>query len=351
MDQFTGLRTLTQRLIVSLLLLTASGCALLNPAEPPQPPEVVVVEAEPEPEPPPAPAPPPKPKPKPKPKPAPAPVEPVKEPLHVAVLLTDRKPAYENVAVALERQLEDVAVFDLTDKSLTPEEIFASVEANATDIVVAIGLRAAKIAKARSTVPVVFSQVFNATDHELVGDEIRGVAVIPPLAMQLRHWKQIDPDLASVGAIIGTGHDTLIAEAQEAASSNDVEFRFDVATSDRETLYLFSRLAPSVDGYWLFPDNRILSVPVLRQMLRDAAKHGVQVTVFNDSLLKLGAVFSASAIEANIAAVIVDVLNKIDEHGSDAVPAISPLTDMSVTTNEAVMRRLKLASVDRAASR
>lgn len=348
MDQLTGLRTYIQRLLLLLLLVAAAGCTLMFP-DPPEPPPVVVVEPEPEPEP--VPEPPPPPVKPPPPKPVPAPVEPVKEPLHVAVLLSDRKPAYENVAIELESQLEEIAVFDLTDKSLTPVEIFAAVDAFETDIVVAIGLRAAKIAKARSQVPVVISQVFNTSENELISDDVKGVAVIPPLEMQIREWKKIDPNLQTIGAIIGTGHEALIAEAIAATESNDLGFHYEVATSDRETLYLFNRLAPTVDGYWLFPDNRILSIPVLRQMLREAAKHRVQVTVFNESLLQLGAVFSAMAVDSDIAAVIVDVLTRMSEEGNDTVPELSPLTEMTVTINDAAMRKLNLASADATASR
>ncbi len=347
MDQAHGIGILIRRMVLVLLLFTASGCTLFI-EEPVEEPPVVVV-AEPEPEPPaPEPEPPVEPPP---PKPEPAPMEPVKKPLRVAVLLSDRTPAYENVALELENRLDDLALFDLTDKSLTPEDIFFAVEAHDTDVVVAIGLRAAKIAKARSTVPVVFSQVFNATQHQLLSDDVKGVAVIPPLDMQIREWKKIDPELETIGAIIGTGHERLISEAMLATEANDVRFRYEVATSDRETLYLFNRLAPGVDGYWLFPDNRILSVPVLRQMLREAAKHSVQVTVFNESLLQLGAVFSATAVNSDIAAVIVDVMNRISEEGSDALPPISPLTEISITTNDAVIRRMKLASADATASR
>ena len=350
MNKLAGLRSFMQRLLLAALLsVLASGCALLSPPEPEEPPVVVVAEPEPEPEPPPPPPPPPKKKPAPKP--APVPVEPAKEPLRVAVLVSDRKPAYENVAIELESLLDDPAVFDLTDKSITPGEVFDEIEATGIDIVVAIGLRAAKIAKARSTVPVIFSQVFNTTDAELLDQNVKGVAVIPPLDMQLREWKKIDPNLRSVGTIIGSGHEALIEEATAATEANDLGFHFEVATSDRETLYLFNRLASSVDGFWLFPDNRILSVPVLRQMLREASKRGVQVAVFNDSLLQLGAVFSTSSVNSNIAAVIVDMVNRMSEEGSDSVPPIAPLTELSVTTNEAVMRKLKLASADQTASR
>ena len=271
--------------------------------------------------------------------------------MRVAVLLSDRKPAYENVAVELELRLDEIRVFDLTDKSLTPVAIFDAVETFDTDFVVAIGLRAARIAKARSNVPVVFSQVFNANEHQLISDDVKGVAVIPPLAMQIRAWKKIDPALETIGAIIGSGHETLIAEAKSAAEANELGFRYEIASSDRETLYLFNRLAPAVDGYWLFPDNRILSVPVLREMLRAATEHGVQVAVFNDSLLQLGAVFSAVAVNADIADVIVDVMHRISQDGSDAVPPISPLTEMSIKTNDDVMRKMNLASIDSTAHR
>ena len=153
-------------------------------------------------------------------------------------------------------------------------------------------------------VPVIYCQVFNYRANGLVNENSRGISSLPPLELQIAAWKQIDPKLQSIGAILGEGHEELIAEATRAAAAHDIELHVRTVSSDRETQYVFNRLVSDIDGFWLFPDNRVLSTTVLRYMVDYAARRRVQVAVFNESLLNLGASLSSSAIEADIAQTI-----------------------------------------------
>jgi ABC-type uncharacterized transport system substrate-binding protein len=289
-------------------LLVLHGCALFEPeAEPeivePAPevveaPEPVVAVPEPAPEPePPAVAPPPPPR-------------------EVAIVLSSRQPAYEDVASELAARLDDVAIYDLGDRSQPPVVAFRQINDSRTDAVVAIGLRAARSSVAMSQVPVVFSQVFNYSDYGLVTANSRGVSALPPLDAHLAAWKQLDPTLARVGMIIGAGHEALRAEAEIAAQDHGVELQIQEAGSDQETLYHFKRMIHEIDGFWLFPDNRILSPRVLTEILQQANRRHVPVAVSNEAMLQLGAAISVSTVAADIAATIVKVLNASGRAGS-----------------------------------
>lgn len=262
----------------------------------------------------------------------PEPPAPQPEPtvLKVAIVLSSRVPAYEDVAVALGELLEEVELYDLSDKSLTQKDAFDAIHNSDAQVVVAIGLRAATFAQAITELPVVFSQVFN--DNNLSGENLKGVAAIPPLDLQLQAWRQINPELRNVGAILGEGHEHLIEEAIRATEANGMHLHYRLAKSDRETLYLFTRLVPDIDGFWLFPDNRILSSSVLREMLAYATRHRVQVAVFNDSLLVLGAAISTTSVNADIAQTILSVIENITSDDPGSVPANTPLSQIGVIT-------------------
>jgi len=320
------------RLILCLAILAGlSGCTLVPPIE--QSPEEIPVEVPrlpPKPERPPAIDEMPEPVAQPAPEPAPAPVTPPVEPMRVAVLLSRRIPEYESVAGALRAELGELDVYDLGDKSRTPAELLEAVLLSAPDVVVAVGYRAAEVAARIDGTPVVYSQVFNTGNLDLDSPQVKGVAMLPPLDRQLAAWKSLNPSLSSVGAIIGPGHEALLDEAQRAGDAHGVRFESRLARSDRETLYLFTRLVPQIDGYWLFPDNRILSPAVLRQMLSYAARHQVQIAVFNDSLLSLGATLSATAVDNDIARTILHVADRLVAEEGDELPAVSPLTDIAI---------------------
>jgi len=314
--------------VTGLLLL--HGCAMFEPEPEPQAVEPVpdVVEA-------------PEPVvevPEPAPEPEPPPVAPPPPPRQVAIVLSSRQPAYEDVASELSARLDDVAIYDLDDRSQPPVVAFRQINDSRTDAVVAIGLRAARSSVAMSQVPVVFSQVFNYSDHGLVTANSRGVSALPPLDANLAAWKQLDPTLARVGMIIGAGHEALRAEAEIAAQDQGVELQIQEAGSDQETLYHFKRMIHEIDGFWLFPDNRILSPRVLSEILQQANRRHVPVAVSNEAMLQLGAAISVSTVAADIAATIVKVLERIRAGGIDELPPLTELSEVRVVTNEVLMK-------------
>ena len=329
-------------LILIGLLVLMSGCTLLPQRgsepiiEPQLPPKPAPLPAPVEPrEPPPVAAPTPEPDP-----------DPGAEPVRIAILLGARTPAYESVANALAAELVEVDIYDLADRSLTPKEKVDLIRSTGTEVVVAIGIRAAEFARSIEGIPVILSQVFNLGHIDLDSDQVKGVAVLPPLDLQIAAWQAINPNLRSIGAILGTGHDRLIEEAASVAEASGVRFQHRVALSDRETLYLFTRLVPDIDGFWLFPDNRILSTTVLRQMLTYATRHQVQVAVFNDSLLPLGATISTTSVDEDVAETIITVANQLLSGAHSDVPAVTPLNKIQVRTRAGGPEQLASDSLD-----
>jgi ABC-type uncharacterized transport system substrate-binding protein len=318
------------------MALFFSGCALISP-QPDAAPDVSTTEVESAPAPKAA---------KPPLVETPAVSEPELFTRRVAIILSDRKPAYENVAIELGKLLQDYSIYDLTDKSLTPRGVFSNIADFDAGLVIAIGLRAATVANAYSQVPVVFCQVFNVSDIDLRSENLKGVAALPPLAMQVAAWQDLNPGLQHIGAIVGNGHEELLDEASRAAESAGLRLHHRIARSDRETLYMFNRLTPDIDGFWLFPDNRILSPSVLRQMLSYASRHRVQVAVFNPALLDFGAALSATAVDSDIAETVVSVAHRVMRGDGESIPTVTPLNEIIVQTNDAVIKKPEVAAAN-----
>ncbi|MDH3337510.1 MAG: hypothetical protein OEM85_05690 [Gammaproteobacteria bacterium] len=277
------------------------------------------------------------------------PVEPAKPPPlppqlpAVAIVLTSNQPAYADVAQELARHFEDYAVYDLNDDGRPPVSILRQINDSDSAAVVAIGLRAARSAVAMAGVPVIFSQVFNHQDHDLLHDNSRGIAALPPLDAQIVAWKKIDPTVARIGIIVGQGHSDLVAEAELAAERHSVELRVQFSHSDQETLYLFKRMIRDIDGYWMFPDNRILSARILQEMLDEANRHRVAVVVPNEALLQMGAAISISTVASDIAETIVKVIRQIQDGELDRVPPVTALSQIRVATNDELLKQPAVA--------
>ena len=223
---------------------------------------------------------------------SPAPASPARPnaptpPRREVAILFNNGSGYAEVATQL-RKLLPVEGYRLTVVNI--DDVNSSTPLNSLRgrpglFVVAIGLPAARIARDKLNAPVVFAQVFNYQELLVTGKTVRGVASMPPLDLQVQDWKKLDPKLRRVGLIVSQSHTDLIPQAERAATAASLTMRHEVSGSDRETLYLFKRLAPQIDGLWLVPDDRILSPAVLRELLSYAVLHGVRVCAFSDALL------------------------------------------------------------------
>jgi hypothetical protein len=224
-------------------------------------------------------------------------------PLDVAVVLSQDLPAYGDVARALQRQSEraTVTLYSLEGKAATIASTMTRIQESTTENVVAVGLLAAEATRRLQDKKVVFCQVFNYHEHELIDPFRRGVSVLPAPAEWFRIWKEISPGLEQVGVIAGEGHEDLLREAQASAADQGMSLRTRVVSSDKEAEYEFLRLLPEVGGLWLLPDNRVLSRDVLGEILSYGRKHQIQVLVNTPQLLAMGGLLSVSARSNEIA--------------------------------------------------
>ena len=156
-------------------------------------------------------------------------------------------------------------------------------------------------------------------------------------------WQEIDPTISRIGIIIGEGHEDLIADVQQAAERHDVTLNIRIAHSDQETLYLFKRMIRDIDGYWMFPDNRILSSRILQQLFDEAKSRHIPIAVPNESMLKMGAAISISTVASDIADTIVKVIRKIQAGELRRVPPMTALSEIRTRTNETFFKQRSAA--------
>jgi ABC-type uncharacterized transport system substrate-binding protein len=263
-------------------------------------------------------------------------------PAGIVVLLSDATPAYADVGREIERRRPGaVETLNLATDTARVDALRTRLARPDPPLVIAVGLPAAGFARQLGAGRVVFCQVFNHGDAGLAGRGVRGVSATPPAREQFRYWKLLSPSLRRVGVVSGPGLRALLAEARTAARDQRLELRHAPARSDRELLLAFKRLAPQVDGFWLLPDNRILSREAVRDLLAFATREGKQVLVFTPELLGLGALLSAEADPADVAGQVLAVADAAPRPGR--APAVVPLTRARVRINATVASWFNLA--------
>ena len=307
---------------LACLCLIASGCTLGRPEPPPAPtvvevpetppPVVTPVEIAPElpAEPPPPPPPPPP----------------------VALLVSSDIEPYRGVERSLVNMLggERTIVVRLEGDPGRRSAALSTLAESRVERVIAIGALAADVATESSAEHRLFCQILNFEARDLLSATSGGVKLLPPFRRQLGIWRSLSPELRSVGVISGPGQDALIDEIREATAELGVALHVRIARSDKEALYLFKRMTPGIDGFWLLPDNRVLSPGVIRGIMTYGGKHQKQIVVFNDKLLALGALMSVTGDPDDVAR---QALRLLEQAERGAAPIVVPLTRMQVQIN------------------
>jgi hypothetical protein len=324
---------LLQRASVAFLILLLVGCASIEP--PPAvelPPPVVVVEPAP---PEPSVVPPPS-----------RPTPPTPEPTRAEIALVFDSSTPSHAAVAAE--IAAVLPPKLYSVVQVASDQTADLEPlrNRPVTVVAVGANAVTAARTQlPTKPLVFCQVLAYEELLLGGERIWGVPSLPPLALQLTTWKAIDPTLRTVALIVSNAQASIATEALDAARVAGTDLVIQSSSSDRETLYVFRRLAAAVDGLWLLPDNDALSPTALREILSYALARGVAVLTFNDALLRRGALLSATSVPADVAATVAGIVERVVAGKTADLPAVTPLSAAAFEVNQSVAETLGLPPI------
>lgn len=256
----------------------------------------------------------------------------------IAIVMSDRSPAFVDVQREIAKRYPDRMqnyYLDKTDMT-TARNL---VQTSDISVVVAIGLPAARMAQGLTGKHVVFCQVFNYEEPNLIGPAMKGVAATPPVDELFRAWKQISPQLNTVGVITGGNLRDLMNEAQSAAKKHGLKLIHVEVKSDKETLFAFKRLSPKIRGFWMVPDNRVLSRAVIRDIMAYSVRQGDHMAVFSDQLLALGGLLSAETSAADIAEQVLQRVRKIHKNPDVGV---SGLTQTTIRINSVMAKRLNL---------
>lgn len=228
----------------------------------------------------------------------------------------------------------------------TQHELINMIEAAQHRQVVAIGLKAAKATDLLGDIPVVFCQIYNYQDHDLVNKRRKGVSLVPSIEKQFAAWKMILPALKRVGVIIGNGKQSYLAKAEDVAAKNRISLLSRTAHTDKELWLEYRRMVQQVDAFWLLPDNRILSKRVLRDMIDYSLKHDTPLFTIDGLLLPAGALISAAQINNDVVSAVVDRLNAFKD-GNPLPDDVTPLDDARIILNTQVLKRYNIMIPDK----
>lgn len=265
----------------------------------------------------------------------------------IIVLVSDDKGAVAAATGALQSAYAGkVEVFNLAGGRTREADIVKAIKASPLTQVVAVGLLAAQVARQRlDGKQVVFCQVLNVEEANLVAPWMKGVSGIPSLARQFAAWKTLDPSLRRIGLITGHKASYMVSEAEAAARSLGIEVEHVTVSSDRAVVPALAELREKrIGGLWLAPDSSILSQRAILDLMAYTVRHNIPVLAFSPALIKEGALLSASADTREIAGMAIERLRRAAPlPGLVPGEPLTPLAGARITIGAAAAARFGLA--------
>jgi putative tryptophan/tyrosine transport system substrate-binding protein len=264
----------------------------------------------------------------------------------IILLASDDKGAVAASATALQLAYSGrVEVHNLGGSRRREDEVIRAIKASPVSRVVAVGLLAAQVARQRlDGKQVVFCQVLNIDESNLIAPWMKGVSGIPSLTRQFAAWKTLDPNLRKIGLITGGHAGYMVSEAEAAAKSLGLEIEHVSVSSDRAVMSALQELRERrIQGLWLAPDSSILNQRTILDLMAYSVRHHLPVLAFSPTLLKEGALLSGSADTGEIVAITLERLRKAAGNATIPGEALAPLAGARITVSAAAAARFGLA--------
>ena len=226
---------------------------------------------------------------------------------NAVIVLSGEAPAYLDIAEQINSYLDDpVKVFVLSGDELLDKAILDQLEQSKSPQMIAVGLRAARALKGWDDRQIVFCQVVNHADHDLVSANMKGVGALPAPEKLFADWRQLSPQLKQVLVVTGTGFDGYMQRARTAASKHRIKLVHQIVSTDREFLYAVKRDASPTQGHWILADNRILSVKAMAEAITFNTREAIQTVVFSPELLQYGGLFYVTPSKREVSHKVLD---------------------------------------------
>ena len=220
----------------------------------------------------------------------------------VVIILSNSLPDFSNIANLLANKLgKRATIYNLQGDIRRSMNILDAIRKIDRKQVVAIGLLASQVARTLDDTQVIFCQVFNYEGLGFVSPLMKGVSINPEHALIFSTWKKIDPNIQHVAVMTGRNKGVLIEAAANEATKHGISLTHKVVKTDLDLVHAVKNLPDDIQGIWLLPDNRVLSVRAIKDIFNFSVKYAKQVVVSQPELLKLGGLFSLQGSADEIA--------------------------------------------------
>lgn len=191
-------------------------------------------------------------------------------------------------SVPRQTSLKEVVV-DSAD--VDPRALGRRVRASNPDLVFAVGLKAALLAKVElPDSPVVFCLVLNPEVHGLPADNMVGIVTRLSPEAQLTAIRKLVPAASRIGLLYGDPRiDSFVTDAQKQAARMGLDLAVAQVAGPRDVPDRARGLIASIDLLWLIQDPTVISEESLAFLLQTSMDAAIPVFGFSSATVQQGA--------------------------------------------------------------
>ncbi|MDD5223325.1 MAG: ABC transporter substrate-binding protein [bacterium] len=220
----------------------------------------------------------------------------VEESPAVAILLSGKQPAFQEVAAGFMETAREIRLFpfELGGTEESRGKVIKTLRSGATPAAIfAVGSQAAELAqKDFPEVPLVFSMVLNPEPF-LGHPNTTGITMKIHPRDQLQAFKKILPRIRKIGVIYDPEQNrSTIAEAQAAAREIGLTLLEKRVSQTREIANAIKDLMYLVDAFWIIPDQTVISKESFQYFLETSIERKIPLFAFSGILVKGGALLA-----------------------------------------------------------
>ncbi|MCF6355247.1 MAG: hypothetical protein L3J26_09155 [Candidatus Polarisedimenticolaceae bacterium] len=234
------------------------------------------------------------------------------------VILTSKNAApYNSFVKEFKKVLPDstVKVVNMEEEVDKGSAMIRKITEDKTDLIVALGSRAAWAAKDRQDIPVMFSMLSNPKKYEI--DSRAGIRIGFSASQKMQVFREILPRAQKIGVLYGKDSEGAINDIKEIADKVGITIIAKRIDDVREVASAVDDLLERVDALWLRTDKIITSnARLLKQViLLRALRKKIPIIGENRWTVQNGALFSLFASYQSLGAQAGELVERLMEEG------------------------------------
>jgi putative tryptophan/tyrosine transport system substrate-binding protein len=210
-------------------------------------------------------------------------------PIRVSALVAQNAAPYQRALAGFKRAWDGPVSSHILEFE---DDALARVKAEQPALVLAVGVKAAKLAL-QLGVPVVYCMVLDPKANGMDAPQAVGVPLEIPPQVQLEQLKRLLPNARSVGLVFNPARFAReVEEAQAAGERLSLAVMAEPATGAAQFPEALKKLVPRAQALWLLADPTVVTQDTFRLMLESAMANHLPLLVFSDDFVRRGALMA-----------------------------------------------------------